>query len=187
LQQQQSSQQILTQPNLAALQQPLLNLQPSPVVDQGPPTATATAEPEPPAPKTSLVTVFVSGKSPGEFTKLTSTVVLDEKEGGESPPKEADKVEEKTIRKRSAESIQPSPTVLKRVKRSPQLQNILNPTPTLQGGSSSSTQNVGFLLPLPELPIDIFPRSSYIPGQSSTSNGRFTLFPGVFRTSTAAC
>ena len=39
----------------------------------------AVVDPEPPQPATSIVTKFVSGKNPGEFSVITSTVFLDEK------------------------------------------------------------------------------------------------------------
>lgn len=169
LQQQQAvtQPQILTQPNLPALPQLPLNLQPSPVIELTTPPATATAEPEPPAPKTSIVTVFVSGRSPGEFTRLTSTVVIDEN---------------------AKEEKEKEPETKSRKRRSPQL---IQPTPTQNNGDSapsSSTQNVGLLLPLPPLPFDIFPRdpaSSIRNLQLTPTSARFTLFPALFPTSSA--
>ena len=170
--QQQLQQQILTQPSIASAVAPNL-IQPSPIDQTIPPVQTATVEPEPPAPKTSIVTVFVSGKSPDEFTRLTSTVIVEE------PGKKED---DKSRKKRSAQ----------------QVQNILNITPTqTQSGSviqsttealfpSQLSSNLGLLLPLPELPFDIFPRNGIQSSRNSRvsyhSNSRFTLFPVAFNT-----
>jgi len=162
--QQQLQQQILTQPSLASAGLPNL-IQPSPIDQTSPPAPLSTAEPEPPAPKTSVVTVFVSGKSPDEFTRLTSTVIVEE------PDK---KGEEKSRKKRSPQNVQ----------------NVLNITPT-QTKSVSAIQSTSepllpsqlansLLLPLPELPFDIFPRGNVRSSQNtrvSTYSSRFTLFP----------
>ena len=66
-QQQQLNQQILSQVNLDG---PELELETQ---------AAAPVQPDPPQPATSIVTKFVSGKNPGEFSVITSTVFLDEK------------------------------------------------------------------------------------------------------------
>jgi hypothetical protein len=174
LQQQQQQQPILTLPNPGSLAQPNL-IQPS-AIEQTATPELATAEPEPPAPKTSIVTVFVSGKSPDEFTRLTSTVIVED-------PAKAEASEKESRKKRSAQNVQ----------------NVLNifPTQTSQSSGviestaasllpSQLTNNLGLLLPLPDLPFDIFPRdnirSSRNTRVSSYNNGRFTLFPNAYNT-----
>ena len=171
--QQQLQQQILTQPSAGLPALPNL-IQPSPIDQTAPPVQLSTAEPEPPAPKTSVVTVFVSGKSPDEFTRLTSTVIVEE-----PAAKEEEKKEEKSRKKRSAQNVQ----------------NVLNIFPTGTQSASefqSSTQAPlpnqlanSFLLPLPELPFDIFPRNSLDSSRNtrvSAYNTRFTLFPKAYHT-----
>ena len=164
-------QQVVTQPTLGALQQPQL-IQPSPI-EQTVVTQTATAEPEPPAPKTSVVTVFVSGRSPDEFTRLTSTVIV------EDPPKkeeEKDTAKDKSRKKRQA------------------YQNILNIQPTTASSTSSvgsflPTQmpSLGLLLPLPELPFLNSVLQSSLRHQRSTSytNVKYTFFPTLWNTQEA--
>ena len=167
LQQQALGQQhVLTQPSLGSLPQQLNLIQPSPIEQTAPPPS-ATAEPEPPAPKTSVVTVFVSGKSPDEFTRLTSTVIVEE------PPKKEGE-SEKSRKKRSPQNIQ----------------NLLDINPTQTQTSTndqtSSSSNLGFLLQLPELPFDIFPRNGFPSANRNSrvsyTNSRYTLFPQVFNT-----
>jgi len=179
LQQQLAQQQVVTQPTNGAVVQPQL-IQPSPIDQTAPPSPSATAEPEPPAPKTSIVTVFVSGRSPDEFTRLTSTVIVEE-----PPKKEEDEKEKEKSRK----------------KRSPQaVQNILNINPTstdsasmistTQGGFGLPTQlpSLGLLLPLPQLPQlnNIFNDNSYLQSSrrssSAYTNSRIGIFPALFTT-----
>jgi len=91
-QQQLLNQQLLSQVNLGPTQ-PIVQQQALPQATQAP-----QPEPEPPAPSTSVVTKFVSGKNPGEFSIVTSTVII-----------EGDDDEGRRRRRRDAEDLLPSP------------------------------------------------------------------------------
>ncbi len=78
-QQQLLNQQLLSQVNLDTPQQQAVNpAKPQQIVaTQPPPPPVVPSEPPPPPPpQTSIVTKFVSGKNPGEFSVITSTVTL---------------------------------------------------------------------------------------------------------------
>ena len=104
-QQQLLNQQLLSQVNLdlpannpppqqqQVVQPPPQQQQPQPIAATQAPPAPVIA-PDPPAPRTSVVTKFVSGKSPGEFHVVTSVVTLEDRR-----------------RKREAATIAPSATV----------------------------------------------------------------------------
>ena len=73
-QQQLLNEQLLSQINLDPNLLPnAVAAQAAPIVSTNPP---APIQPDPPAPSTSVITKFVSGKNPGEFSVLTSTVTI---------------------------------------------------------------------------------------------------------------
>ncbi|TRY69249.1 hypothetical protein TCAL_13171 [Tigriopus californicus] len=83
--------------------------------------------PPPPEPQTSVVTKFVSGKTPGDFTILTSTVTID--------PNESER------RKRDIAAVQPSRVERVRLTLAPNA--VLAPEPLIEASVKRSTANSG--------------------------------------------
>lgn len=83
--------------------------------------------PPPPEPQTSVVTKFVSGKSPGDFTVLTSTVTID--------PDDSER------RKRDLDAVQPSRVEAVELTLAPDV--ALESEPMIEGSVQRSTSNSG--------------------------------------------